>query len=176
MKTILIGFSRPIKWKPFAKAIMWVDKTNYDHAYIEFPSMSWGVSFIYQSSGTRTNFMSDTYFDSINTDVEVYEIDLPDDIYTKIGKMCVEREGRPYPVVEILGKAYVALVYIALGKKIKNPFPSVDTDCISEVAYLLTNGLGVEVPLDMNSITVRPFRDFVAGLPMVKLVPQSEAV
>lgn len=176
MSKINIGFSRPIKWKPFAKAIMWVDNTNYDHAYIEFPCLSWGVAFIYQSSGLRTNFMSDTYFDSINVDVELYEIDLPDDVYAKVGKLCVEREGRAYGVLEVFGKAIVATVFLATQKRIKNPFKTVDADCITEVAYILSHALGIPVPLDMTAVTVKPFRDFVAGLPMVKLVPQTEAV
>jgi hypothetical protein len=168
VKQVCIGFSRPKNWKPYAEAIMWVDKSNYDHCYLEFLNSDWGVSLIYQSSGLRTNFMGEEYFDSINIEVEKYEMNLPDDVINKLGKLCVQREGRPYGVVEVIGKALVILAFLIFRKKIKNPFKTSDTDCITEVSVLISQGLGIDVPIDMQTVTVKPFRDWIASLPNIR--------
>ena len=171
MKTLFVVFSRPVsKFTPYAEIIMAVDKTNYDHASIEFPGVEWGVSFFYQSSGEKTNFMGDACFNKKNLIVEKYSVDIDDDTYNKVGNICVNREGLPYGLVEVIGKALVVLAFLAFKKRIKNPFKSADTDCITEVAYVLANGLGIETPLDIESSTVKPFRDWIASLPNMKRI------
>lgn len=172
MKKIVIGFSRPKKWKPYAKAIMWADKTDYDHAYLRFESPRWDCSFIYQSSGHRTNFMGGEYFFGENIAVQEYELLILEEAEANMGHLMVSREGLPYAVKQVLGKAISILLFMAtFGKvKISNPFKGSDTktDCIEEVSVLLSRACGIVVPMDMNTITVKPFRDFIASLPNVK--------
>jgi hypothetical protein len=174
MKTIVIGFSRPKGWKPYAAAIMWVDKIDYDHGYMRFDSPRWDCSFIYQSSHSRTNFMGGEYFFKENIAVEEYELVVADSAEAFMGNLMVSREGLPYAVKQVIGKGIAAILFIAsFGKiKISNPFKGGDmrTDCIEEVALILSRACGVEVPLDMNTITVKPFRDFIASLPNVKRI------
>ena len=169
MKTIIFGFSRPKTWKPFAKAIMWLDSIPYDHAFTMFPGLSWGVNFIYQQSGLRTNFMSGTLFDSIAHVEEQYELDIEDDIYSKIGNLCVQREGISYGILQVIGKGLVRIVYLLSNGKLafKNPFRH-STDCIEEQALILNQCLGISVSLDMNTITVKPYRDFIASIPGIR--------
>lgn len=153
---------------------MWCDSIKYDHAYTEFESASWGVSFIYQQSGSRTNFMSGSCFTKNNLAVEKYMIQVDEDTFNKIGNICVEREGRPYGVKQILGKAIVKLLFlVSLGSiRSSNPFENGDdeTDCIEEQAYLISKGLNIPITLDMDSVTVKPYRDFIASLPNVKRI------
>jgi hypothetical protein len=167
MKSVSVLFSRPTKMtlKPYAWAIMKYDGTNFDHASIKFPSSSWGCDFIYQSSGFRTNFMSGSYFNSINTVAEEYPLELDDEAYNKLGALCVSREGRPYPILSILGIAFIKCAsIISFGKiKLKNPFPSANTDCIEEVAAILDTA-GYKCEIDLEDSTVKPFRDWIAGL------------
>jgi hypothetical protein len=174
MKSLVVGFSRPLKMKlkPYAWLIMKFDKTNYDHCYLRFPSSSWGCDFIYQSSGSRTNFMSGNYFVKINVEVEEYILEVDDDTYNKIGNLCVTREGGAYPVMEIVGIALVkTLMIITFGKvKMKNPFSSKETDCIEEAAAILSGGLGIDCPFDLEDSTVKPFRDWVVSIPNIKLI------
>lgn len=168
MKKVIFGFSKPRKWKPFAALIMWWDKTEISHSYTKFESPRWGEFFIYHNAGERTHFMSGNYFERLNQVVEEYEMPLPDDVEAKIGKICVSREGAPYGLKQVLGKGIVCLG--ALVKvNIKNPFTG-NTDCIEEQALILKEGLGLEAPLDINSVTVRPYRDWIAQLPNVKKV------
>ena len=174
MKTLIFGFSRPLTWKPFAEAIMWMDESNISHGFTEFESQRWDVGFIYQNSGHRTNFEGSVYFKTINQIVEKYAVEVSDEVEAKIGKLCVDREGVPYGLLQIFGKGLVCAVFLlSYGyKRIKNPFSDggKTTDCIEEVGVILSKGLGVEIPLDMDSTTVKPFRDFVASLPMVKRI------
>lgn len=170
MKTVIIGFSRPKKWKPFAWAIMLFDNSDISHAYTRFDSYRWDSSFIYQNAGTQTHFLGGKRFKEINRVVREYEIEVPDHVEAEVGSFCVQREGTSYGVMQVIGKGLCILVEVlSLGKiKIKNPFKS-KTDCIEETAIILAQGLRVDVPLDMDTVSVKPFENFVAKLPNVKI-------
>ena len=174
MRKIIFGFSRPKKWKPFAELIQFVDQSNVSHGYTRFESDRWNASFVYQSSGHRTNFMGGTLFDLINVRVEEYCLEVPDEVEAKIGNLCVTREGKPYALKQVVGKGLVLLVAFMTMRqiKIKNPFPNGDkqTDCIEEQAAILSQGLGINTPLDMDSVTVKPFRDWLVTIPNIKKI------
>ena len=171
MKKIIFGFSKPRTWKPFAKIIQFVDQSNISHGYTRFESDRWSASFIYQNSGHRTNFMGGTLFDTLNERVEEYCLEVPDEVEAKIGHLCVSREGKPYAMKQVIGKGIVLIMAFASFRKIKikNPFPNGDkeTDCIEEQAAILSQGLGIQTPLDMDSVTVKPFRDWLVTIPSI---------
>lgn len=164
MKNIIFGFSRPKKWKPFAAAIMAVDDINFDHGYTKFRSDRWEADFIYQSSGTRTNFMGGDYFRKLNTVIEEYVLQVPDEVEAKVGHLCVTREGAPYPVKSIIGIGVVKFFGL-VGAKIKNPWPSEFRDCVGEQAAILSGGLGIYCPLDFNEMTPKEFRNWLLTVP-----------
>lgn len=171
MKKVIIGFSRPIKFKLGAKLIMWSDRSNFSHAYIRFESERWKTSFIYQATGHGTHFMGGQTFEKINVPVEEFQIEVPDDTEALVGAMCVAREGRPYAVKQVIGKGLVKLIQLlTFGKlKISNPLGQPDqTDCIDEVSTVLKEGLGIQTPLDMDTVSVKAFRDWVAVIPNAK--------
>lgn len=171
MKTVVFGFSRPKKWKPYAAAIMWCDDIEYSHAYTKFKGSSWGVDFIYQQSGSHTNFMSGLFFFSNNIAVEEYEMDVSEEMFNAIGNHCVTREGISYGIKQTIGKAIVKLIYMATAGyvTVKNPIRS-ETDCIEEQCLIIQQFLQVQCGLDMDSVSVKPYRDFVASLPNVRRV------
>jgi hypothetical protein len=174
MKQIVFGFSKPKKlWlKPYAMLIMLYDRSNFDHGYIRFRSDRWNTDFIYQSSGSRTNFMGGDYFNSINSAQEEYAIQVSDDVEAIVGALCVSREGRSYPVLMILGMMikFVAALLTLNQVKINNPFPSKNMDCIGEQAAILSEATGKEIPIDFNSETPKQFRDWLKDLPgMVRI-------
>lgn len=173
MKILTLGMSRPKTWKPFAAAIMWADGVDYDHAFTLFQSDSWGVKFIYQQSGARTNFMGDPLFCSLNEMVRVYEIEVTDEVYNAIGALCVKREGRAYGIKQVIAKAFSKLLLILSNGKIRAKFSANgddETDCIEEQAYLLAQGAAYEVTLDMDTVTVKPYVEFLESLPNIKRV------
>lgn len=167
MKKIIFGFSRPIKWKPFAKLIMWADSIDYDHAYTKFPSSNWGTSFIYQNSGTRTNFKGEEVFLKENIIVEEYEREVTPELEAQIGMFCLSREGKPYGIIQVIGKSFCKLIFIITkGKiRIKNKLGQGDakTDCIEEQAQIIAKAFNISPPIDLNTSTVKPYRDWVAS-------------
>lgn len=176
MRNIIFGFSHPKKWKPGAQLIIFADRKSYkegeipiSHGYTKFPSPRWDTAFIYQASGHRTNFMAQQYFDSINESVEEYSISVEDDVEAAIGHLCVTREGTPYATGQVIGKAFVWCFSLVMGRTIRNPFSKgiEKADCIEEVANILSKALNIPVPLDMDVVTVKPFRDWIASLPQV---------
>lgn len=168
MKNIIVGFSRPRKWKPFAELIMWWDKSNISHTYSKFDSVAWGVGFIYQNSGHKTNFEGSELFYKNNIPIEEYAILVPDEVEHKIGRLCVSREGIKYAISQIIGIALANIIYYGSFGKIKTKnflAKENETDCLEEIAIILKEGLGLESNLDLDLSTVKQFREWIASLP-----------
>lgn len=165
MKKVVFGFSRPIKFKPFAELIMLADGSDISHGYTKFVSVSWDECFIYQNSGHKTNFTTQTAFDKINKRVEEYEFEVDDETWNKIGKICCKREGIPYGIYQVIGKGISwVLFFCSFGSlRVKNPFTD-STDCIEEMSIIIAEGFDKKTKLDMDTITVKPYRDWIASL------------
>ena len=151
MKTIIVGFSRPIKWKPFAWAIMKSYGTNYDHVYMKFHSDSLQRDIIYQASSVMVNFMSTSVFTSNNVIVKEFPVQVSDDNYTKLMQFCVDNAGKPYSLKEVLGFACTVIVGW-FGKKIANPFKSGTDEFVCSVlaGYILDNYTDNKTPGDFE--------------------------
>ena len=163
MKKIIIGFSRPIKWKPYAKAIMWVDGTNFDHLYLKFEPCD-NMSLIYQASGNRTNFMGSQFFLKNNISVEEYQLIVTNQIHDDMLDLMQKREGLKYAIKQVIGKGIAAIWNKIFKRKIKNPFPGndIESDCIEEGAIILGLDPEANIDLDMNTVTPKPVRDYIA--------------
>lgn len=179
MKTIVFGFSRPsnLHSKFFAQLIMWADRHHYkygqkpiSHAYTRFPAPNWETSFIYQNAGHSTHFMGAARFTAINEIVEEYALDLEQDIFDEIGKLCVRREGKPYSLKGVIGKGLVLFLQ-AFNITIKNPFADGpdSTDCIEEQAILLALASPENLP-DLEQLSVKPWRDWIAQFPGIRRI------
>jgi len=176
-----IGFSRPTgKNKIFADLIMWWDRWRYasdvrmSHGYARFTSATWDRDFIYQAAGHQTHFMGGRLFETINVVIEEYELDLPPEVITRIGQMCVDREGKLYAVKQVCGQMLANMGYLCtFGRwEPENPFADGDAqvNCIEEMAVIIADALGILVPLNMDSSSVWPFRCWLALLPQVRRV------
>lgn len=179
MKTIIIGFSRPHKWKIFAELIMWWDRSyeganiEMSHAYTRFSGRAWGRDFIYQAAGHKTHFMGSVLFEEINQVVEEYEIPISDEIEIYMGRVCVDREGKPYGIKQVCGQILINLVRIITLNQVRMSNPCADGEesvtCIEEMAWLLVDHCKVEPPKNLETISVWEFRNWVASLPGAKV-------
>lgn len=123
MKTIMVGFSRPIKPSLFARLIVWSEKTVYDHVYIKW---SWPLvdrDIIYQASKMAVNFESNITFATHAIIVEEYSVDISNECHKRMMQFCMDNSNKPYSVKEIFGDAWVKICSF-LGKKVSNPFPA----------------------------------------------------
>lgn len=123
MKTIIVGFSTPIKPTLFAKIIMWADKTIYDHVYIKWNWASIDRDIIYQASKLAVNFESNVTFDSHAKIIEEYEVQISDETHKAIMQFCMDNSNKPYGIKEIFGFGYIKLCKL-VGKTVNNPFPT----------------------------------------------------
>jgi hypothetical protein len=115
--------------------------------------------------------MGETNFFKHHEIIEEYLLEIDEKAITKIGQICVDREGKPYAIKQTFGIAWTAIVWILTGRDIKNPLADGDkeTNCIEEWGTILAQALGVEPPEHLDGLSVKPFRDWIAALPMAKL-------
>ena len=176
-----IGFSKSTKvFRPVSMAIIWWDKIRYhseleiSHCYGKFVNSSWHRDLIYQASGHSTNFMGGVAWAKHNKTMEEYALDISDEAITKIGQTCIDREGKKYGMMQNIGIAISGLVWIATFGMvtIDNPFSNGDAEvnCIEEWARILSEDLEVELPQKIDGMSIRPFRDWIANLPMARLI------
>lgn len=181
MQKLSICFSKPKKWKIFAAAIMWWDQFRFgpgvkrmSHGSGKFVAHSWERDLFYQAAGMRTHFMGGKHFTDINEIIEEYELELPEECIVLIGQKCIDREGKPYAIKQVLGNILVNFTWlVTFGKiEIKNPWSDGDaeTSCIEEWGRILAECLNLPMPLDLDNVSIRPFRNWIASLPMAKLV------
>jgi hypothetical protein len=173
MRTIIFGFSRPTHFGAFAAAIMWWDDfrkvpgPQISHGFVKFVSAAWETSFIYQASGIRTNFEGEQSFLEHAQIVEEFPIQVSEETFNKIGKFVVGRENRPYAIKQTLGMGLVIAAYLlSFGQVlVANPFADggVTTNCIEEMSIILAEEFGTQVPMNMDSASVRPFRNWIAS-------------
>jgi hypothetical protein len=151
---IIVGFSRPSKFKPFAWLIQKTYGVSYDHVYIRIHSEKYSRDVIYQASKTMVNFMGTDIFAADNVTIEQFEVNINDANYIKLMQFAMDKAGTPYGVRECFGMAWVKICSW-FGKKISNPFKdSGHTYVCSELAaYILQQYAGDVLPTDIDDMT-----------------------
>jgi len=122
---MIIGFSRPNSWKPFAQAIMLADHTNFSHTYIKIYSEKLDCTFIFQASGSYVNIMNSTVFETHNTIVEEIAIPISEETRLEILKFAFQQLGKPYSLKQILGITIFRLASL-FGIRLSNLFADND--------------------------------------------------
>ena len=120
MESIIVGFSRPKKFMPFAWLIMKAYRIPYSHVYIKLNAKKYDRDLIYQASKSMVNFMSMEVFDSHNKIYCEFKLDITSEDYIKLLQFCIDNAGRPYSLKEVLGFA-IQKISSWFGKKIENP-------------------------------------------------------
>lgn len=154
MKMVIIGFSKPKKFKLHAALIMLLDKANFDHAYLRFRSENLERDIIYQAIGKGVEFRGKTLFEHTTDIVEEYKLNVEDEKYKKLMQFCIDNAGIPYGFLQILG-ACIVKFFAKIGKQIKNPFDNgLNSEFCSEIAARCLNLIeGEEIIKDVESIS-----------------------
>lgn len=161
MKQIIVGFSRPKKWKPFAKLIMFTFKISYDHVYIKFHSNTYERDIIYQASKRMVNFIGTTLFESENIVIQEFPVQISDINYISLMQFVIDNAGKPYSLKEILGLALVKMCSF-FGKTIENPCKEGTDEYVCSVlaGYILKNYTKEDIDTDFQDITPKYLYDF----------------
>jgi hypothetical protein len=165
MKTIIVGFSKPKTWKPFATAIMWAYNIPYSHVYLKFHSDSYQRDIIYQASSIMVNFMSTAVFNEHAVITDEYVVPISDENYVKMMQFCIDNAGKPYSLKEAFGFALVVIAR-ACGKKISNPFKQGTSEWVCSViaTYILENFADKAVPGDFTDADPATIHDYLQSL------------
>lgn len=152
MKTITIGFSKPInKFLPlYSYAIRWAYKTEYSHVFVKFKSESLGRDIVYESVGVEVRFVGTTQWGLHAKVLKEYQITVTDEQYTKIMQFCIDNAGVSYGIWQSAG------VYLAKLLKLKRNIFSRGTDheiCSEIVARILQIA---DIPIEKNVDIVAP--------------------
>lgn len=151
MKSIVIGFSRPIKFSLHAWIIEKIDNAPFDHAYLRFHSDNLNRDIIYQSNWRGVEFIGSTLWNTTTTPVEEYIIAVDDSEYTSMMQFCVDNAGISYGYLGTIGAGLVKL-----GWRKNNPF---DTELKTEFcSEIIARCLNVVDPaqFQLNAANITP--------------------
>lgn len=154
MEKIIVGFSRPKKWKPFAAAIMSGYGINYSHVYVKIRSEKYDRTLIYQASQSVVNFVGSVFFDTDNIVVEEFELDISAEGKIKLMQFAIDKAGTPYGMKEAIGLGYVRICQL-FGIKKKNPFSDGEHTyvCSGLVAQILKENFDMKNISDTDDFT-----------------------
>ena len=162
MKTIIVGFSTPIKPTAFSRMIEWSDKTSYDHVYVTWKWASIERDIVYQASKMAVNFESNVTFDSHAKRVEEYELQISDECHKTIMQFCMDNSNKPYGVKEIFGFAWVKICSW-IGQKVNNPFPTHGASfvCSKLITEILQIAKIVDSRISSDNIDPKDLNDII---------------
>lgn len=160
---LIIGFSKPKKFKAFAWLIMKAYQTPYSHSYIKFHSDSYERNLIYHASHTMLNFMGEDVFYSESIPVKEFNLDVSDEIKKSVIQFAIDNAGKPYGVKEVFGLAIVRIAEI-LGFNIKNPIGFKNYVCSVLVAKILEENLNLDVPGDISDATPKRLFEYISSI------------
>lgn len=151
MEKIIVGFSRPKKWMPYAWLIMKGFGINYSHVYLKFHSNSYDRDIIYQASKSMINFMSTKVFGDEEIIVKEFEVEISEKSRISLMQFAIDNAGKPYSLREAIGLGLVRICAL-FGKKITNPFKDgTDSYVCSVLAdYILENFAEQDIPGDFQ--------------------------
>ena len=166
-----VGFSVPIKPTLFAKAIMWVDGTKYDHAYIKWSFDQIDRELIYQASNLAVNFETTLKFATHAIVVEEYEVEISEDVFKKVVQFAFDNSDEDYSIKEIVGFAWMKLNKL-FGRTINNPFPGDGTQWVCSVLateILVIAGI-ITIDQPVENIDPLALNQIIKSVPAIKKV------
>lgn len=123
MKTVIVGASKPSRFKIGAWLIMWWEETTASHCYTKL-NVGPDTFVYFQAVGSGTEFCGKDYFLDKNDVVLEKYISVSEEKYDLLVSKAVQKLKQKYSVLHLAGLFYKRLIqYVTKGKIIvKNPF------------------------------------------------------
>lgn len=151
MAKLIIGFSKPKKFKIISWIIRQTEKTLFSHVYLKFHSDNLDRDIVYQASGRQVNFVGSVMFLRYHESLIEFELEINDNEKQEILKTCIDKAGIPYGRKQLIGLGLVRFLAL-FGKKIRNPFSDNDTTyiCSELIGYILVKYFNFKIE-DLDS-------------------------
>lgn len=157
MNSLIVGFSRPKKWKLLSWLIMKVEKTNYSHAYIKIYAKSYDRWLIYQATGNGVFFWAEQEFNLHSQPVLEKEIVISDAAKAETVTWCLDQLGKEYGKTQLLGMALCKL--FKLNKLFKNG--NRQFVCSELVAMALEKAQVIKNVKDQDNMGLKELSDLI---------------
>jgi hypothetical protein len=165
---VSIGFSRPKSWKPFAKAIMLVEGTNYSHVFVTWRCTNIKRRKVFEAIGSGIRILSNVVFKQKAEIVELYHFYVSDEVLFEIEQAAHDMSGRPYGYKAILGLTIMRAfnlfnrVFGIKGRQ-GNPFKDGEYSqvCV-EIGGFVIKKIMKELPYDFEDFGLPEFQELAA--------------
>lgn len=149
MNDIIVGFSTSSRKNSWISAgIRFVERTPYSHVYIRFYSESLERWLVYHASHTDIHFNNIETFNNENKVLEEYRVLTNSQKRKEALQLCVDRVGRPYGRLQLVGMGIVRLIHSWFDVRLKNPFSDGEkTQVCSELVGHVLNKLGFSISI-----------------------------
>lgn len=155
---MIVGFSRPKKWKLFSAVVKWYLKTPYSHVYMKFYSKSLDRWIVYEAVGNGVRFIGQKLFDETVDIIKEFEIDISDEKQKELLVWCVDNSGVKYGCLQLIG------IFIANILKLKrNPFKS-GKICSELIAEAIENAEIYKFKKDLNLVTPKEIYNLLMAM------------
>lgn len=133
MNEFIVGFSKPKKFNIFAWLIMKVEKTSFNHVYINKYSSYLERDMVYEATIHGVGFKLKKLLLDRAVIIEEYKFNIDDDQNKILLQSIYDNLGKDYGYLQLLGN-----LFIRLGSKV-NPFKDGDSKliCLEAVGDLL---------------------------------------
>lgn len=164
MDSIVIGFSKPKRWKIFAWLISALWKTEYDHVYVGFYFDKYERNVIYQASRMSVNFMEKSNFTQDNIIVKEYTVSITPENKIKMMQFAIDNSAKAYGIKSAIGLGLVRIASF-FGKKIKNPFADGGSTyiCCELAAVIMEQFTGAKFPEGRDEISPKDVDTYLAA-------------
>jgi len=149
MKKLIIGFSDG--GNMLSALIKYTTKSLASHTFIMLPEEN---NLVYQASGRAVNYENYKHFLSHEKVIELYELELTDEEYTRLRDFRNSKVGDPYASRELVGFLWVLACRQILDMAVRNPLSMGDHAyiCVDIVTSHLSigNTEGTKTPEDLR--------------------------
>lgn len=149
MDNIIVGFSKPKKWKPFAWLIMIGYGIPYDHVYIKLYLDDFENFIVFQASQLTVNLMGSYFFENNNI-IDEFELPISKNNKKDLLNFCYNTIGKPYSIKEAIGLALIRIFQL-FDIKFNNPFNGYV--CSTLVGYILKGYLNKDISDNINNLS-----------------------
>lgn len=162
MSQIVIGFSKPAKFRIISWFIRKAEHTKFSHTYVKLYDYRINRWMVYEASGMITHCSTESTFKTKNKIVKEFTIGCASETEREVLTDASDSLNLPYGMKQLIGIGLVRLCS-SVGWKIRNPFADGRATYVcSEYVGKFMKKLGYEVK-DLDELTPKDIYEVLNG-------------